>query len=132
MVALVFLFVIQRSEYVLYFLLVWFPVETVVLKYAPIEYYSVLKYLPEVLIYGLFVGSCILYIFKKGKLWVKNPLNMWLVGIVTVAFVSLMVNQYSPSIWLLGLRQTLRYVLVFFVVLNKFPPPSTKLSAHED
>lgn len=115
---LVFLFTISRSEYILYFLLVWFPLETVVLKYAPIEYYSVLKYLPEVLIYGLFAGTCILYFLKKGKLWVKNPLNKWLFAILFLALLSLILNRYSPTIWLLGLRQTLRYVLVFFVVLN--------------
>ena len=117
-VALVFLFVIRRTEYILYFLLVWFPLETVLLKYAPVEYYSILKYLPEVLIYGLFAGTCILYFFQKGKLWVKNPLNKWLFGILLVALMSLFVNQYAPSIWVLGLRQTLRFVLVFFVVLN--------------
>src|SRR3989338_5998008 len=78
-VALVFLFVIRRTEYILYFLLVWFPLETVLLK---------------------------------------NPLNKWLFGIVLVALLSLLVNRYAPSIWILGLRQTLRFVLVFFVVLN--------------
>ncbi len=117
-VALVFLFVIRRSEYILYFLLAWFPIETVVLKYAPVEYYSILKYLPEVLLYGVFFGSCILYLFQKGKLLAKSPFNRWFIAILVVGIISLVLNQYSPSIWVLGMRQTLRFVLVFFLVLN--------------
>lgn len=117
-VALIFLFRINRSEYILYFLLVWFPLESVILKYTSVEYYSIVKYVPEVLLYGLFVGSCILYFSRQAKIIAKSPFNKWLVGIVLVALVSLVLNQYSPSIWVLGLRQTLRFVLVFFVVLN--------------
>lgn len=117
-VALIFLFVIRRTEYILYFLLVWFPLESVVLKYTPIEYYSLLKYLPEVLLYGLFFGSCLFYLIQKGKVLAQSPFNRWFVAILLVAAISLLFNQYSPSIWVLGLRQTLRFVLVFFVVLN--------------
>lgn len=115
---LLFLFLIRRSEYILYFLLLWFPLETVVLKYAPLEYYSLLKYFPELLLYGLFIASCIFYLLKKGRLFATNPLNKWFLAIFSVAAISLLINQYSPSIWILGLRQTLRFALVFFVTLN--------------
>lgn len=115
---LVLLFAIRRTQYILYFLLIWFPLESVVLKYTPIEYYSIAKYLPEVFLYGLFVGSCIVYLLKKGRVLAKNPLNKWFIAIVLVALVSWILNQYSPTILVLGLRQTLRFALVFFVVLH--------------
>jgi len=116
--ALVFLFAIRRTEYVLYFLLIWFPVEAVVLKYAPVEYYSVIKYLPEVCLYGLFFGSCIWYFLKKGKVLASTPFNKWFYAIIGVGLASLLLNQYDPTIWVLGLRQTLRFALVFFVVIH--------------
>ncbi len=118
-VAILFLvFTLKRTEYIIYFLLIWFPLEAVVLKYTPVDYYSMVKYLPEVLLYGLFVGSCVFYFLKKGKIFASNHLNKWFFAIIAVGVISLLINQYSPSIWALGLRQTLRFVLVFFVVLH--------------
>ena len=114
----VLLFRLRRTEYILYFLLVWFPLESVVLKYTPIEYYSIAKYLPEVFLYGLFAGSCIMYLLRKGRVLAESPLNKWFIAIVLVSVVSWILNQYSGAIWVLGLRQTLRFALVFFVVLH--------------
>ena len=40
----------QKSYWILFYLLLWFPLENLVLRYAPIKYYSYIKYLPEILL----------------------------------------------------------------------------------
>lgn len=112
-----FLFSLRKSEYILYFLMVWFPLESVVLKYTPLEYYSLVKYVPEVVLYGFFVASFFSYFKKTGKLIPKNPLGKWLFAFLAVALVSLLLNVYSVTIWALGIRQVLRFALVYFVIL---------------
>src|SRR3989339_65382 len=112
-----FTFTIRKSEWIIYGLLVWFPLESLVLMYTPIDYFAYVKYIPEVIMYGLVGGSLISFVRRKKKLLPRQPLNAWFIGFVLVACLSLIVNWYSPWIWAFGLRQILRFVLMLFVIL---------------
>jgi hypothetical protein len=114
---IVFLLQIKKTQWVLYFLLVWFPLESLILRYTHVDYYAYVKYLPEVMLYGLAVGAWIYYMVHNKKFLPKNPLTKWFVAYILIACVSLLLNQYSPFIWAFGLRQILRFALVFFIVL---------------
>jgi hypothetical protein len=111
------IFSLQKTEFILYALLIWFPLETVVLRYSPSEYYAVIKYLPEVLIYSTLVISWTKYIKRTNRFFPSTPLNLWLLAFLGVALVSLLSNWYNPVIWFLGLRQLLRFVLIFIIFL---------------
>lgn len=112
---LILVFRLQKTEWVIYFLLIWFPLESLVLRYTPIKYYSYIKYIPELVLYGLFFGVIIYWIMHRTNL--KNVLNKWLILIIGVSFISLLFNWYSPFTWALGMRQLFRFILVFFIVL---------------
>lgn len=114
--AILLFFKINRSYYLLFFLLVWFPLENLILLHAPIGYYAFVKYFPEVLLALTFLAS-IYYHWRVGsKRFTRNILFGWLVAYALVAIISLFLNQYSPTVWVLGIRQILRFALVYFIV----------------
>ncbi|MBT3816758.1 MAG: hypothetical protein HOE80_02835 [Candidatus Magasanikbacteria bacterium] len=114
---LLFLFSIKKTQWIIYGLIIWFPFESLILRYTPLDYYAYVKYLPEIILYSLTFFSWILYIKNTKKILPKNPLSKWFILYILITVISLILNQYSPFIWLLGLRQTLRFGLVFFVIL---------------
>jgi len=114
---LIALFKIKKTEYIIYGLLIWLPLESLVLRYTPIDYYSYVKYLPEVLLYSVVFGAWLKYVKETGRLLPKLIINKWLIGLLISALISLLLNWYSPVIWLLGLRQLLRFVSVLFLIL---------------
>ena len=111
------LFKIKKTEWVLYLLAIWLPLESLVLRYTPIDYYAYVKYFPEVLLYGLFIFAWGYFINKEKKFLTSNVLNKWFLGFIIVGVVSLVLNWYSPFVWVLGLRQVLRFVSVLFLML---------------
>lgn len=111
------LFRAKKSEWIIYFLLVWFPFESLVLMYTPIDVYVYVKYIPEILLYGLALGAGIQYIFTRGQVVPRHPILKWVYLIVLLAAVTLVVQWYDPVTWSLGLRQILRFVLLIFICL---------------
>ncbi len=115
--ALIWCFWTKKSHFILYGLLIWLPFESLVLRYTPVDYYSYVKYTPEVLLYLLFFGAWIAYAYKYKKFIPQNPLTKWFLAYIIAALFSLILNYYSSFIWVLGLRQVLRFALVIFVLL---------------
>lgn len=126
--ALFFVFTAQKSQYIIYALLVWFPLETLILRYTPLEYHPAVKYFPEFLLYASVFFSWLRYAFSENSLWPKNPLNKPLLSFILVSAVSLVLNWYSPAVWALGLRQLLRFALVFFFILLENYPREIKFN----
>jgi len=115
--ALYLLFATKRSQWIVYLLLVWFPLESVVLRYTPINYFSLVKYFPEVLLYATLGFSVVRYVFNKNRHSLYNPVNRWFLVYIIIALVSLFLNDYKFTYWLAGMRQLLRFVAVFFFVI---------------
>lgn len=111
------LFKIQKTSYIIFFLLAWLPLETFVLLHTPIDYYAYVKYIPEVLLYGFVIGSWITYIRRHGRLFSRDPLFGWFFFYMVIAVLSLLVNWYNPLVWVFGLRQLLRFALIAFAIL---------------
>lgn len=115
--SLYILFTTNKSQWIIYFLLIWFPLESVLLRYTPIEYYSWVKYLPEALLYLVTLFSFVRYILNTSRANWRNPLIAWFVAYLVVALMSFWINDYRAFIWLAGMRQLLRFVAVFFFAL---------------
>lgn len=115
--ALLFLFKVNKGYYILFFLLAWFPLENLILRYTPLDYYAVVKYSPEVLLYCAFAVVWVRYMLKQNRFWPESPINKWLLLFVAVSAVSFLLNFSDPSVWVFGLRQLLRFAVVFFFIL---------------
>lgn len=117
-----FLYSIDKSHYILYGFLVWFPFETVVIRFVPPETYSVVKYAPEIFLYAAAGASWLRYIYRHHRFFPRTAINRWLGAYLVIALVSLLLNHYPVFIWALGVRQLVRYVaLFFFIVFEDFP-----------
>lgn len=122
-----FLFFAGRSYFIIIALLIWFPFETLILRYTPIEYYAFAKYIPEIILYSTAVVSWIRYISRSNRLFPKTAVNAWLLLYIIAAMCSLLLKWYNPAIWLLGVRQLTRFVLVFLIiVLENYPYTTLK------
>ncbi|MBI4992638.1 MAG: O-antigen ligase family protein [Candidatus Magasanikbacteria bacterium] len=111
------LFAMKKPYWLIYFLLVWLPLENLILRYAPIWAYGYIKYLPEVLIYSFFFFTWYFYAKNTKQLWPRLAINKWLLAFVGIGAISLLFNWYSPMIWFLGMRQLLRFVLLIFIII---------------
>lgn len=111
------IFSLHKTEYLIYSLLIWFPVETLFLRYVPPDYYVLVKYFPEVLIYSTLIISWLKYINKTGRLLPSTPLNKWFLLFLLISTISFFLNWYNPMIWFFGVRQLFRFVLIFFIFL---------------
>jgi len=107
----------KTSYLIVIFLLIWYPLENFLFNFLPDDYFLLFKYFPEVLLYLTTVIAWILYIKKHKKFIPKNPLNKFFLGFLVVSLISLLINQYSPVTWILGLRQLLRFAVVFWLVI---------------
>ena len=115
--AVLLLLSMKKMEYLIIILLLWFPFESLVLRFTPLDYYSYVKYFPEVVLYLAFLLSWFRYIKKEKRLFPANPLNIWFGLFLVIALISFLLNQYRPWIFALGIRQILRFVLVYYLVL---------------
>ncbi len=107
----------KKMEYLIIILLLWFPFESVVLRFTPINYYAFVKYFPEAILYLAFFLSWLRYFFKEKKLIPSNPLNIWLGLFLVISLISFLLNEYRSWIYALGLRQVLRFVVIYYLVL---------------
>lgn len=108
---------IRKVEYIIYFFMIWFPIESLVINYTPIEWYPFLKYFPEVVLYTLLI---ILFCKKQlGQAGSNIPHNLRLpFGLLVISLVlSGLFNWYNPTVWLLGVRQIVRFASVFLIIL---------------
>ncbi len=111
------IFSLRKTEYIIYGLLVWFPLETLILRVSSAEYYAFIKYFPEILIYGTLLISWRKYRLRTGRWFPTTPINKLLLLFVSTAIISLLLNFYNPAVWFLGIRQILRFVLIFIIFL---------------
>lgn len=114
---------IVRPLWTLAFLAVYLPFEPFILKFVPDEIYVFARYFSEVLIY--FLCAVVLWRVATGEFKIKNtPINLPFVLFLVVAVSSAIINFVDPSVAVLGLRQIIRFILVFFIVVYLKPDRS--------
>jgi len=114
---------ILRPLWTLAFVAVYLPFEPFILKFVPDEIYIFARYFSEFLIY--FLCAVVIWRMITGQLKTKTtPINLPFVLFLVVAASSAVINFVDPSIAILGLRQIIRFILVFFVAVYLRPSRS--------
>ena len=101
-------------------LAVYLPFESIILKFTPDEVYVFARYFPETLIY--LVAAVVLWnVFSGKRPWRSTRFDLPAALFVLSLLASALVNLVDPTVTILGLRQILRFVLVFFLVVQLAP-----------
>lgn len=109
-----------RPTWVLGMLLLYLPFEPFLLKWIPDDIYVFARYGSEFLIYLLVAAVC--WKLVSGSLQLRQtPVDIQFILFCVVLMASAVINLVPPVEALLGARQILRFVLLFFVTVYLQP-----------
>ncbi|PJA45357.1 hypothetical protein CO174_03470 [Candidatus Uhrbacteria bacterium CG_4_9_14_3_um_filter_50_9] len=111
---------IVRPHYTLGFLAVYLPFESIILKFTPDDVYVFARYFAESLIYVVVLVVAVRWLSGKLK-FQQTPLDLTFLLFVLVLLGSALVNLVEPTTAILGLRQILRFMIIFFLVVQLDP-----------
>ncbi|MEP7168216.1 MAG: hypothetical protein ABI855_02490 [Bacteroidota bacterium] len=106
-------------------LALYVPFEVIILKYLPVSdrIYSILRFVPEVLIYLLLILNVVHNIYNRH--WIsRTPIDVALFLFVVSAIISIIVNSAPLALSIIGMRPLLRYIALFYLVSNLNIPAS--------
>src|SRR5881398_3196919 len=92
-------------------LALYVPFEVIILKYLPVsdKVYSLLRFVPEVLIYLLLIIKLVQNVYHLH--WIpKTPIDKILFLFVISAIISVIVNAAPLLLSVIGMRPLLRYI----------------------
>lgn len=101
-------------------LAVYLPFEPFLLKFVPDEAYVFIRYVPELLIYVL-LGFLLLQVVLGKRTYRHSVLDLPFALLLVVLLASTLINTVSPSVAVLGARQILRFIFLFFIVHQLAP-----------
>lgn len=109
-----------RPTWSLAFLLFYLPFESFLLKWVPDDIYLYARYFSEVLIYLLAVS--VLWMLITGVRSAKStPIDIPFIIFVVLLLASTVINLTPPMTAILGIRQILRFVFLFFITAYLAP-----------
>ncbi len=111
-----FAVVYARPTWMLAILAVFIPIEPFALKFVPDELYIFAKYFTEVLIY-LLLGLTLFRRYLAGEKRESTGLDLPFVLLLLVILASAVSNFVDPGVAVLGSRQIVRFMLLFFAVV---------------
>jgi hypothetical protein len=111
---------LAKPEVIILFLVAYTPFEPFLLKFVPDDIYLFARYFSEGLIYLLFFAVAVLVARRKRKL-VSTPLDLPFVFLLIAAGTSLLINFVPPVAGILGIRQIIRFMLLFFLTVYLDP-----------
>ena len=112
---------ITRPYLVVVGLAVWTPLEPFLLKFVPDELYVYARYFPEALLYVLAVLVVIHVLLERRRL-PSTPIDFTFILFLFALVCSSLINLVPISTTVLGYRQILRYLVLFFAVVYLAPP----------
>lgn len=113
-------FAFYKPEEILLFLAVYIPFEPFLLKFISDDVYIFARYFSEGLIYVLLV-SVLARMCTGRKRFVATPLDLPFIFFLLVVATSLIINAVPVFTGLLGLRQIIRFILLFFLTVYLDP-----------
>lgn len=114
------IFVYTRPELVVVFLVAYIPFEPFLLKFVPDELYIFARFFSETLIYILLAGVFFRH-WLLGKKRLSTPLDLPFILFLLTAIASGIANFLEPNTIILGLRQVIRFMLLFFAITEMRP-----------
>jgi hypothetical protein len=109
-----------RPQWVILALALYSPFEPFLLKFVNDELYIYARYFSEGLIYIL-LASVAVRVFIRDKKMVATPVDLPFVFFMLVALASVIVNAVPALTGLLGIRQIIRFILLFFLTVYLDP-----------
>ena len=110
----------MRPTWSLAFLMVYLPFEPFLLKWISDDIYLYARYFSEVLIYLLVV--VIFWKFISGQIKLRqSPIDVIFILFLIALLASALVNFVDPTVAVLGIRQIIRFILLFFVTIYLNP-----------
>ena len=118
LVGLGFLFVaFYDPKYIVLFLAIYTPFEPFLLKFIPDEIYFYSRYTLEGLIYVLLISVGTHLLLRRNKL-LATPIDWPFAVFLFICFASIVINLVPWQIGFLGVRQIIRFILLFYIVAN--------------
>ncbi|EKD33427.1 MAG: Lipid A core-O-antigen ligase [uncultured bacterium] len=111
---------LAKPEYLLAFLAVYLPFEPFLLKFVPDTVYVYARFSSEALIY-VAAGAVVLKLLRGVGKINRTPMDLQFVLFVLVLFVSSILNALDPTLVVLGARQIIRFMIVFFAIVYLSP-----------
>lgn len=115
----IFAFFFFHTKYAVYTYSIYLAFEETILQYLPQQFYLFLKYSGDLLLLLLAAAVFVKLTTRRYNLSLlrKNPINIPLVCFVIIVLLSTIINEVPPFIAFVGLRQILRFVLLYYLVL---------------
>ena len=105
---------------VLAFLALYLPFEPFLLQFVPNVVYAFVRYLPEGLIY-LLCAVVAWRLWRKKKRLHVTPITAGFVLFLILLLASILINVVNPTVAILGVRQIIRFMLLFFIAVELQP-----------
>lgn len=117
-----------RFSTLIILLAAYMPFENMILKYLPVpdSVYGFLRFGSEVVIYFLFI-IMLMSNGLRGRLLLRTPIDRSLLSFLAIAVFSMFWNHAPIAASLIGMRDLMRYVFLFYIVANiDFPSSSVR------
>jgi hypothetical protein len=93
------------------------PFEDFFLNWLPVQLAELLRLAPEAILVVL-LGLLLLRNLGEGILWRRTPLDLPVLCFLAFSAASALVNDVPAVVWILGIREFARYVILYYVVVN--------------
>ncbi len=121
MAALIIIFVsFVRPTWTLYGLMLYLPFEPFILKWVPDNIYVYARYSSELIVY-LLVAVVLWKLVSGAQKWRRTPIDLIFGLFCFLLLASTLLNLHDPLTSMLGLRQILRFVLLYFITVQLQP-----------
>jgi len=114
---LVFPVAMRYIHIVILLLAVYTPFEEFLLKWMPVSIAAGLRFAPE----ALLVVLLMVLLFRnlgRGVWWKKTPIDLPLLLFLVFSVLSALAYDVPAAVWLLGIREFARYILLYYLVVN--------------
>lgn len=107
----------RNIHIVVLLLAVYTPFEEFFLKWVPSSLAAALRFAPEALIV-LLLAAIVLRNIGHGTWWKKTPLDLPAALFLIFSALSALAYDVPAMVWILGIREFARYVLLYYLVVN--------------
>ncbi len=109
-----------RPHAIIWLLLAYLPFEPFLLKWIPDAFYVLARYASEGIIY-IVAGTVLLHAWMHRTPWRSTPADVPFFFFLIALAASVVTNVAEPTVALLGVRQILRFILLYFVMVYIAP-----------
>jgi ABC-type multidrug transport system fused ATPase/permease subunit len=117
------LLVVRYPFLTLMLIAVYTPFEEFLLKWLPPRLASPAHYIPEAMI--MFILACLLGRNLLRGVWRRTPIDLPCLAFLLVTAASAVKNTVPSVVWLLGIREFGRYILLYYALVNCNPDRDT-------